>query len=534
MISTRRIVESVRTGVEQYTDMRLRWRAQTDEGASDPSGEVFLDVGGRWDGLAKRWDGRGQKVRTLELQPAQFDAARLLAAWMKAKARGERLLERGKPIYSVLLNGGRRGGKTDLAAKVGVTFAVMKPRSFVWLVSETEKKTGELAEVVKDLLPRGWYEDLGAPHFTFTLRNGSVIWLRSAHDPEKLRTGRCDFAVLNEAQLMSEAVFAIVRGATTDNGGLTVLTANPPHHPIGFWIERFRNDALAGKRQAREFFIDTRKNPHVDHESLEAMKDELDERTYKRDVLGMFLPRLDVVFHAWSDGPHGNLRALPEVGKDITQEFLRKHLRREFDAVLGVDLQRNPYPCAIGVRFYEDPENPGGDPLVWFDDEVIVEGGDEEALSLAMIEKGYDPKRTALIVDASGSWQRIDRQARKVPAFDLFRQLGWPYCYKPDTVEERNPPILERMKNANHLFMDARGKRRVFCDPSLTELAQALKLYENKNGTPYRKSIYAHLADAATYPLWRFFPRKAKPPPAGAKPRGQTFAAHRPGYGSRY
>jgi hypothetical protein len=72
----------------------------------------------------------------------------------------------------------------------------------------------------------------------------------------------------------------------------------------------------------------------------------------------------------------------------------------------------------------------------------------------------------------------------------------------------RNPPITERMQAANARFCDHPTRvRRTFSVPANRELNRALKLYENRNGVPNRRSDFAHLVDAATYPMWRLWPR---------------------------
>src|SRR5262249_40521404 len=101
-------------------------------------------------------------------------------------------------------------------------------------------------------------------------------------------------------------------------------------------------------------------------------------------------------------------------------------------------------------------------------------------------------------------------------SFDILRSLGWAFIYKPDRTMEKNPDIVERVKVGNAQMKDANGKRRLFSAPTNLLLNQAIKLWENRSGVPYRKSKYAHLCDGLTYALWRLFPRRRSP---GGKPK---------------
>jgi len=514
--SNRDLSVSILEQRDRFADLQLRLVAQDARGIVQPDARRYLQVGGRWDNLLKRYVEDAPRTMVLGLHGGQAPAAQFLAQWFAAKARGEQLREHDKAIYSLLLHGGRRAGKTDLAAKSGVAYAVMRPRSWVWMVSENIPKTEELLEAIKGWMPTEWYRELGAPHYTLTLLNGSVIWLRSAHKPQSLKRGRCDYAVLNEAQNMDELAYTIVRAATADNGGLTVLAANPSDTARGYWVDEFFEQARASKRNAREFHLDASQNPHVDFESLLAMQSEVDDRTFRREIKGEFLPRTDVVFYSWGNGQDGNVQPAPEIETaNITRQFTKRVIGWEFDCVLGMDFQNVPYPCAVDVRFFVDPDDPRGvlgDPLVWLVDFTLVENGGERDLSAALLAKGYDPRRTMLVPDASGSWQTQDRKhrtgQRQYGSHDILRECGWLHVYKPDEHMERNPLILDRVRGTLALIKTATGKRRLFSDPKNIALNQAMLRWENRGGVPYRRSPFAHLCDAATYPLHRFFPHR--------------------------
>lgn len=505
----------VRSGIDRYVDMRIRWLAQNDHGELTDDAEVLLDVGGRWDTLEKDWSGSAEKSVDMGIHPGQIEAARLLVRWMAAKCKEEHFTVDDRELYSLLFEGGRRGGKTDLGARFCVTFPVFAPGTYSWLVSETLPKTEELQFKIDDWIPNEWGSYLGSPHFTYTLVNGSTIWLRSAHNPASLKRGRCDVGMINEAQLVDEQAFAIMRGAIADTTGIVVLAANPAESTIGYWIDRFHEEATAGKRSAKVFFFDAKKNPHVDRRALEAMREDLDERTYQREVEGLFLPREDVVFYTWSDGPDGNVRPMPqaEIGLEITGEFLRKYFGHDFDCFVGMDFQRVPYPCAVTGRVFRDPANPKAEPFIWLTDETIVDEGDEAQLSAALIEKGYDQRRTCIIADSSGAFQGIDRNVQ-IPSFKILRSLGWLHVYRCDNESKKNPLVEERVKVGNAIMKSSTGRRRLFSVPENLQTNRAIKLWETRESAPYRKSKYAHLCDAATYPLYRFYPRSRPKTPA--------------------
>lgn len=512
---------------DRYVDIALRLVPQDAAGTDLFDADPILEAGGRWDRATRQIVGEPETGAVVGLHPGQLPAARWIAAWFAAKARGEELRdEQGRPYFSVLFHGGRRAGKTDLASKAAIAYALQYPSREVWLVSENIPKTQELEREVRRWLPDEWYSYRGLPYSYFRLPNGSEISLRSAHDPEMLKRGRCDFAVLNEAQNMSEKVFATVRPATADNGGLTLLAANPPDTPTGMWVESFFEEARARKRGAAEFHLVASANPHVNTESLLALKDELDERTYRREILGEFLPRVDTVFHSWSNSTvDGSVRPVPELGRDVTSKLARRFFRRDFDRIVGMDFQKVPYPCAVEVRAFEDPANPDGEPLLWYTDVTLVDLGDEEALSDALVAKGYDPARTAVVADASGDFQGIDRKRkeRDNASYAILNRLGWKYVFRPDENQKSNPSVIERHKAVNGLLKNANGVRRLFSSPECLPLNVAMKSLPNKHGKPDRHSPHAHLCDAASYVVWRMYPRTLKQR-AGVPVRGSMQA----------
>jgi hypothetical protein len=244
--------------VDSHDNGRARWRTDTDED--------LIEVGGRWDRRQKRWSGAARRVRVVRVHRGQEDAARWLAEWFARAAIGPKGKHWETPmkhapsvtfrrVWSLLLLGGRRGGKSHLACVALVMLAVMTPRARVWAISPTQDETDELEQAIKSLMPRRWYKYRGGgagKPLQFRLANGARIMCLSGHKPRSLKRGRVDFALYNEAQNMYRAGWIQLRGAIVDTGGLVVLAANPPDATV-----RATSPAVATERGSRHGMIST-------------------------------------------------------------------------------------------------------------------------------------------------------------------------------------------------------------------------------------------------------------------------------------
>ena len=470
-------------------------------------GDHIMRVGGRWDRRRGEYTGDARQVRQVFVQDGQLEAARWFCSWLEAWIEGTPL---DPAIYTAAFVGGRRGGKSDLGVTIaGALAPIAMPGSIAWIVTpEHEKDEGdEIQRAVQELLPASWYQWRGNPKRTFTLANRSKIMLRSSYKPARMKKGRADIVLLNEAQEMPETTYVHVRAPIADRRGLVILAANPPDKPIGEWVSTMVEETRAGKRPAtRVFTFDPRLNPAIDHASLDAIQGETDSDTFRREILGEFLPPRDRVLYAFS--PTHNVAPFPDVG-DATEAVLRKHFGRPFRVMITADFQRSPHMAAGKWRWSRNPAD-ASDPLMWRVGEFVVEQGDEDDLIDAFEGEGLRGDEVAVVADASGEWQDADRSGWR-GSYDMFRRRGWRWIYPPDVKMKKNPMILERVAAANARFCDAAGVRRLFLTPDLEHSIAAVKRWENKQGFPHRRSRWAHIGDELTYGVWRFYPRRRGP-----------------------
>lgn len=487
---------------DRYVDMAIdlrEWDGMTS----------ILEVGGRWDRQEHDWIGDAATRAIWRVQPAQYEAAYWLRDWLQAYAEGQRMSDFGD-VYALICEGGRAAGKSDFGVRALAIFAIAIRQRITWALSPVIEESDELRRVFESLLLPSWYQWLKSEK-TWRLWNGSEIQLISGYNPSSLKRGRVDMWLMNEGQRFAKDAYLMARPRLSDTSGLGLITANPPREAKGRWILDFHDQAQAGTLPDVHLIeFDNRKNPTIDWRSLELLKDGFGDRDYRREVLGEFIPIGDTVFYAWSPNRQGNIRPRPEMGC-TTRQITRKHLGREFDHVLGVDFQISPHMAALIAEFFHNEEDPA-DPLMWFTDEAVVEGTEDDLLDLLEL-KGYHPDSTAVIADASGEWQDAERTKGK-GSYDIFRRRGWKFIYTPDRKMKRNPIVIERVQATNARMCSARegpnGKkyRRMFAVPDLYHWNTAAKSWANRSGVPHKRSEYAHICDAGSYIVWRFFPRK--------------------------
>lgn len=519
----------------EVADGPKRWVAGSDV--------ELLRVGGRWDRKLKRWAGEATRAAIFRLHRGQEKAARWLARWFECKVTGD--WRAFKRVYSALFNGGRRSGKSHLAVVALALYAVAFPNSLCWGISPTQEETDELESALRGMVPREWYRwrAAGAGKVsTARMANGSRVMFLSGHKPRNLKRGRVDIAVYNEAQNQHKAGFVQLRGAIADRGGLIIGACNPPDAPIGRWVEELYNAAVAGQVDAVALDFRPRENPWIDYGALSSMAHEVDERTFRREIEGEFMPIGDVVFYAWSD--RENWKDPPAGLVDVTARVTREHFGRAAGYLVGMDFQLSPHMAARVLKLFEDPLQPGL-VLPWVVDEVTPENADEFDLlddleqlgrwtpegRAADTYRGWvepdddpaNPVHCAVVMDAS-AWFQDGAHTKGRTSDHALKSRRWQWLYKPQKDSDRNPDIIERVKVGNMLLKAGTGQRRLHVARHCSTTAGELRQWELKNGFPYRRSEFAHGCDAVTYPLYRLFGR----PKVKKRSTPPTFTAVNP------
>jgi hypothetical protein len=574
---------------ERVVDMAISLRVcdvDSDGTERHDTDEELIEVGGRWDRAAHKFvEGQTETIVILRVPRGsdQEAPARYLAAWFalfRVKPRGphwDRAAAAGfRRVYTTMLWGGRRSGKSHLAIVALAMMAVMVPDSICWAISPTIERTDELLRALRNSLGRGWFhisKSRSDKTYSFELVNGSVIRCMSGYNPDALRQGRADLTLYNEAQHMTREGWEELRGNLIDRGGMVIIACNPPKGSRGRWLTDVREKAIAAGaawpspiaigggepvHYAVQFFGFTLKgNPFVDQEAGKAMAAEYtSKRDYERDLEGKPVPPETQVLHSWSD-VESVLARVPETWIDVTRDATARELGRPADYVVGMDFQADPHMPASVIKFFHDPERPlpkvvkeGEKPepdlIAVVVDEVVVDKADEEMLVDALegqrpelvegrwtregrVEgEGYDPDACGVVMDATGFTQAGDHKAGRTSESTLKRR-GWRWLNYPVRGKKSNPLVEERAKVANVVLLNGANRRRLYVLAHCIRTCRAMRDWERMKsgdiiGAPKRTGEDCHICDGVTYPIYRFYARPAPKKKPVTYERIQVFA----------
>lgn len=528
-----------------FVDMRLDFEL---------NGEILLAVGGRWNLRDKEYEGDVDTAKSgvvVRIHPGQEKATRWYAGWLAAHK-----WRRDHPpplsdledeidtdpncVYSALMSGGRRGGKTFWGAAAVAAYNIEFPGAITWALSPSrgrdDTKADEIRRYMKALLAPEWIQRQTVAT-GWELINGSALMLKSAHvgaDPDAIKEGQADLIWMNEAQKMVKRVYVVARGAVSDKSGMVLCCANPPVEARDQqWVSDFAADTDAGRRASVHINFNPLDNPHIDRRALLSLAAEVDARTFDIEALGMFLPAIDSVAYNWLRKE--NERAVPcplfdakgqqtpcaRTGLiDVTAEFLELEEEGEgITQLIGLDVQRIPYIGGPIYKFYDLPGNvPTRDSvLAWIVGEEVLEGGDELEWCHQLYKAGHNPETTLIVCDGTGEYQHSRRRDTDSPppewkgrgSFDLIRSAGFRRIVPPSRrLHRKNPEIVDRVRAFTSQICNRLGKRRLFADRELApKSCAAIREWKVINGKPSRSQDVAHLGDGISYPLIRLFPR---------------------------
>lgn len=373
---------------------------------------------------------------------------------------------------------GRRSGKSYLAVIECIAAALRRRRAMVRYIGPTLEQVRELAwEPLKRIIPPQYVAVVNESRLAVHLINGSLITLKSADRPERLRGPGLDFAVLDEFRWMDRnPVWEAVRPSLSDRGGRALFISTP--YGMGWPYDNYVK-GQEGDPEWASWQTTTVESGALTDAEINAARGDLDPRSFRQEYEASFESLGDRVYD-YFDRRH-NLAPVADTGGDL---------------LVGMDFNINPMSWIEAVAV-------GDECHVLAALELPVSNTEEVAQE---IRRRHPGRRIIVCPDPSGRQRRSS--AGGITDFTILTRAGF-------MVDAPNaaPGIVDRINNTQAMLLNADGRRRCKIHPANCKpLVKALDglTYKRAAGdvstrVPDKTSGLDHIADALGYLLWQRF-----------------------------
>ena len=266
---------------------------------------------------------------------------------------------------------GRRAGKSVLSRLIVLNWSLEKSGLY-WIVSPTYKQAKMIhwREMQKEI-PQSWIVKKNETELSFTLKNGSLIELKGAENPDALRGVKLRGLVIDEIASIRNWDWLwqeVLRPTLTDYEAPAIFISTPKGY--NHFYELF-NTGQRKNDLYRSWKFTSYDNPKIPVGEVEAAKKELTEDTFAQEYMADFRKFTGLVFKQWD-------REL-----SLVEEF---PVPKEWVRGRGFDYGSTHYTASI--RFAIDPDNNWYVELCYLDNKREIE---EHAQAILAQDYGYNP-----------------------------------------------------------------------------------------------------------------------------------------------
>jgi hypothetical protein len=314
------------------------------------------------------------------------------------------------------------------------------------------------------------------------LRNGSIISLKGASNPDSLRGVGIHFMVIDEFADVKDWVWKeVLRPMLSDTGGHALFTGTPKGYNFAYelWLKGQKGTATYDPNWASWQFT-TLEGGNVSAEEVEEAQRELDERTFRQEYMANFETYSGVVYYAF----------------DRVKNVMEFKPPDEFQKVplhVGMDFNVNPIVATVAV------ENSLYSHVF---DEVVIYSSNTNEIS-EEIRNRYPDNPITIYPDPACRQRRTSAGGNTDLKILQDRQYGFRV-----KVRDRHPLVRDRINSVNSRFCTMAGERRLFIDPKCRQLTKCVtnQLYKENTMIPDKDSGFDHMNDALGYYIEYLYP----------------------------
>ena len=345
-----------------------------------------------------------------------------------------------------LLCSGRRFGKTYLCITRLINWAIEKPGSLCWYTTANYRMAKQIAwRQLRQMVPSEVFLSKNEAELTIELKNGSILSLKGADNPDSLRGVSLSALVVDEAAYVRQDAWEMVlRPALSDQGGPAWFITTPAG------LNWFHD--LWEQSQEQEDWVNfsytTIEGGNVPAEEIEAAKRTLDDRTFRQEYLASFETLSGRCF---PDFDENNIDAsVKDMGGPIR---------------VGLDFNVGVMAGCLASKV--------GDTLHIWDDISLKNSNTDEVMQ--MLKQRFPDREIIVYPDPTGSARKTSASGQT--DHGIIRKWGFK-CIAP-----KSPWVVkDRLNATNYLIKNAEGQRRLFIHPRCKDTIKSFRNTTFKEG----------------------------------------------------
>jgi Terminase large subunit, T4likevirus-type, N-terminal/Terminase RNaseH-like domain len=199
------------------------------------------------------------------------------------------------PARFKVLVAGRRFGKTELGLSILIESLLVRPSLKAWWIAPTYEQARYAARRFRRKLDRAPKLVSEPRTGSITLRNGSAVYFKSAHNFENLRGEGLDLLIVDEAgSIERDAWQEVLRPMLTDRAGKALLQGTPRGR--NWFFDLFTRGRDPQFPEYASFRFGTADNPRIPPGEVEEARLTLPEAVFRQEYEATFLANLGAVF----------------------------------------------------------------------------------------------------------------------------------------------------------------------------------------------------------------------------------------------
>ena len=388
--------------------------------------------------------------------------------------------------FRVLITG-RRFGKTFLALNELAKFS-RYPKKKVWYIAPTFRMCKDimLDPLVEKMTKHKWISKVNYSDLTITLKNKSLIQLRSSDNFNSLRGVGLDFICIDEFSDVDErAWFEVLRPTLSDKSreGSALFLGTP--RGFGNWsynlYTRQDND-----KNWQSFQYTTLDGGQVSQSEIDQAKNDLDDRTFRQEYMASFEKYSGQIYYNF----------------DREQNVIEEYVPTTNSIHIGIDFNIDPVSAVISEVKQDD--------LYVYDEIVIYSSNTDELVE--EINNRYSGKHIFVYPDPASKQRKTSAGGRT--DLSILKNAGYNV-----RVRNAHPLIRDRINAVNTKLKNAKGVRTLFIANNCKNVIKSIERQIYKEGTslPDKENHYDHMNDALGYLVEFLYPIKRDFKPAPPK-----------------